>query len=101
MKAIFELAAAAGRLDRAESAGDAVWDCALRPEEREDRDSDERHERHDCGVPAPSPLRPLPRLLDQRLDKGVELPMRDGIARARGGRGGAVTVTTSSVVRLS
>ena len=51
-------------------------------QESEDRYSDERHERHDCGVPAPSPLPPLPRLLDQRLDKGVELPMRDGIARA-------------------
>ena len=31
MKAIFELVAAAARLDRAASAGEAVCDCALRP----------------------------------------------------------------------
>jgi hypothetical protein len=86
VKAIFEFAAAP-RLDRAESAEDASCDCALRPR-RAKSYSDERHERHDCGVPAPSALPPLPRLLDQRLDEGVELPVRDGIARALWSRWG-------------
>ena len=88
MKAIFELAAPAGRLDRAASAGDAVWDCAVRSRTAKTRDSDERHERHDSRVPAPAAPRALPRLLDQRLDEGLELLAVDGIARARRARRG-------------
>ena len=107
--------AAAGRLAdegdlRARRCGGKARPCGERrgrrlglraaSEEREERDSDERDEGHDCRVPASSPLRALPRLLDQRLDEGVELLASTG-SLGRGGRGGAVTVTTTSVVRLS
>ena len=51
-------------------------------EEGEERDPDERDEDRDCAAPTASPPPTLPRLLDQRLDKGVELPMCDGIAGA-------------------
>ena len=55
-------------------------------DEREQRDSDQRDEGHDCPVSASATLRALPRFLDQRLDEGLELPVRDGIARARWAR---------------
>ena len=48
-------------------------------EHREERGSDERDEGHNCRVPASATLRALPCLLDQCLDEGLELPMRDGI----------------------
>ena len=52
-------------------------------QEGEERDPDERDEDRDCAAPTASPPPTLPRLLDQRLDKGVELLMGDGIAGAR------------------
>ena len=54
--------------------------CAL--EDREERDPDQRHERRDRRVDAPPAPRALPRLLDQRLDEGLELLAVDGITRA-------------------
>ena len=88
MKAIFELAAPATRLDRAETAGDAVCDWALRPKTAKSATPDERDEGHDCRLSASSTPLPLSGLLDQRFDECVELCMRDGIA----GRGGRVRV---------
>ncbi len=55
-------------------------------ENREDRDSDKRDEGYDCRVSASATLRALPRFLDQRLDEGLELPVPDGIVRARRAR---------------
>ena len=88
MKAIFEFAAAATRLDRAESAGDSSLGLRAPSDHREERDSDERDEGHDCRVPASAALRALSGFLDQCLDEGVELPVRDGIAWARWARRG-------------
>ena len=79
---------AAERLERAASAGDAVCDWRAPPEHRDERASDEHDEGHDRRVPASSALCALPRFLDQRLDEGLELLMRDGIAWSRQGRRG-------------
>ena len=73
MKAIFDSPVAAGRLDRAESAGDAVWDCRTTVEEDEDGHADEGSERHERPVPAMATTLLLPRLFDQRLDEGLDL----------------------------
>ena len=69
-------------------------------EQREERDSDERDEGHDCPVAASATLRALPRFLDQRLDEGLELLASTG-SLGRGGRGGAVTVTAASLTQIA
>ena len=63
-------------------------------EDREDRDADERDERHHSRTHAP-PAGSLPGFLDQCLDECLDLLAVDRIARA-GGRGGAVTVMPPS-----
>jgi hypothetical protein len=57
-------------------------------EHRDERDSDERDEGHDCRVLASATPRALPRFLDQRLDKSLELPRRDGIVWSAVGEAG-------------
>ena len=81
MKAIFELAACGGKARPSGERRGRRLGLRAPSEHREERDSDQRDEGHDRHVPAPPPQPTLPRLLDQRLDKGVELPMCDGIAR--------------------
>ena len=68
-------------------------------EDREDSGSHEHHTRHDGHTDAPSPSSALPRLFEERLDESLDLFAVDGIAWTRG-RGGAVTVTTTSLALL-
>ncbi len=70
-----------------ERGGSILGLCAAL-EDREDRDSDERHQRRDGPVDAPPAPGALSRLLDQRLDQGLELLAVDGIARAEAGEAG-------------
>ena len=87
-----------------ERRGSSLRLCAA-VEDREDRDSDERHQRRDRPVDAPPAPGALPRLLDQRLDEGLELLAVDGIARARrarrGGDGHSCTSDTIAIVLLA
>ena len=105
MKASFDLVVPAARLDRAdERRGSTLRLCAAL-EDREDRDSDERHQRRGSPVDAPPAPGALPRLLDQRLDEGLELLAVDGIARAgrarRGSDGHSCTSDTIAIVLLA
>ena len=101
MKAIFELAAPAARLVRAESAGEALCDCARPSEDREERDSDERDERHGCRVPASATLRALASPPRSAPRRGPRAPRASTGSLGRGGRGGAVTVTAASLTRCA
>ena len=89
MKASFELVVPAGRPTRAASRRRSSLRLCAALEDREHRDSDERQERRGRPVDAPPAPGALPRLLDQRLDEGLELLAVDGIARARRARRGS------------
>ena len=95
MKAIFELAAAAARLDRAESPCDAVWDCALRPSIAESATpmsktrvttAAYRRRRRRCRCRASSM---------SASTRASNSPWVTG-SLGRGGRGGAVTLMSSN-----
>ena len=73
MKAILGVAAAAERLDRAESAGRRGLRCRATVEEDEDNHADESRERCERPVPAMATTLLSPRLFDQRLDEGLDL----------------------------
>ena len=73
MKAILGVAAAAERLDRAESARRRGLRCRATVEEDEDDHADEGRERCERPVPAMATTLLSPRLLDQRLDEGLDL----------------------------
>ena len=86
MKAILERRRCGGNARSAANAGDAVSGLRRALEGREDRDPDQRHERHERRVDAPPTPGALSRLLDQRLDEGLDLLAIDGIARTRRAR---------------
>ena len=89
MKAIFELAVPAARLGRAAGAGGSLCDCAVRSKIAKTTTPMSATSGCDCSVGEPSAPGALPRLLDQRLDEGLELLAVDRIARAgRARRGG-------------
>ena len=60
-------------------------------EDDEDRDSDEHRGRRDRHEKEPAPTCAAPRLLDQRLDQGLDSSRSTG-SPGCGGRGGAVTL---------
>ena len=85
MKAIFDVACAAGATPR-RPRGDAGCDCALRPRTAKSATPTSATRGNDCPVPPSATPGSLSGFLDERLDEGLELPVRDGIARARWAR---------------
>ena len=99
VKAIFEFAAAP-RLDRAESAGDAICDCALRPKRAKSATPTSATR---VTIAPRRRRRRRPRCLASSISASTRASNSPCVTGSlgRGGRGGAVTVTTTSVVRLS
>ena len=62
------------------SAGEAVSGCVPRWRTAETRDRGQRHKRRGSRVDAPPAACALSRLLEQRLDKRLQLVLIDGIS---------------------